>query len=255
VETGLKQSSALVIVACLVTAACDQDPARSVKIVARPPAAASSAVTPPGAVVTPPGAVEPSRGTDPAPPAKRVARPPAAAGAGVTPPGAGGSSRIAEWRPEGCPPPPEDSSGPSSLSVTGPCAFQHRARVNCEARADDFYVSLSRKAARGATLMVYINVEKYHGPGSYDGAEMFVGVQDKTSIYRWSGDRLTITVGPGEEFVVLPTTRLDAEPILIDCTGPMTNFQCGGRGDAEALLSTTEVVSGTLWCEGGAKEK
>jgi len=222
VETGLKPSSALVIVACLVAAACDQDPARSVKIVARPPAA-SSGVTPPGA--------------------------------GVTPPGAGESSPIAEWRPEGCPPPPEDSSGPSSLSVTGPCAFQHRARVNCEARHDDFYVSLSRKAARGATLMVYINVEKYHGPGSYDGAEMFVGVQDKTSIYRWSGDRLAITVGPGEEFVVLPTTRLDAEPILIDCTGPMTNFQCGGRGDAEALLGTTEVVSGTLWCEGGAKEK
>lgn len=247
-ETGLKQSSALVIVACLVAAACDQDPARSVKIVARPPAAASVAVTPPGAG-------EPSGGTGPAPSVKSDARPPAAVGSVATPPGASGPSRIAEWRPEGCPPPPEDSSGPSSLSVTGPCAFQHRGRVSCEARADDFYVSLSRKAARGATLMVYINVEKYHGPGSYDGAEMFVGVQDKTSIYRWSGDRLTITVGPGEGFVVLPTTRLDAEPILIDCTGPMTNFQCGGRGDAEALLTTTEVVSGTLWCEGGGKEK
>ena len=103
--------------------------------------------------------------------------------------------------------------------------------------------------------MVYINVEKYEGPGTYDGAEVFVGVQDKTSIYRWSGDGIAITVGPGEEFVVLPRTRLEAEPAFVDCTGPMTNFQCEGRGGVEALLTTTEVVSGTLWCEGGGKEK
>ncbi len=212
----MTRSSALAIVACLAAIACDEDPARSVKIVARPPATAGSVETPPSVV---------------------------------------GPSRTAEWRPEACPPPPEDSPGPSSLTVTGPCAFQHRGAVSCEPIADDFYISMSRKAARGATLMVYINVEKYHGPGSYDGAQMFVGVQDKTSIYRWSSDTIAITVGPGEEFAVLPTTRLDAEPVLIDCTGPMTNFQCGGRGDAPAFESTTEVVSGTLRCEGGGKEK
>ena len=82
-------------------------------------------------------------------------------------------------------------------------------------------------------LMIYINVENYHGPDTYKRAQMFLGLQDKTSIYRWSSDIVAITVGAGEEFVTLPATRLDAEPILVDCTGPMTNFQCSGRGEAE----------------------
>ena len=244
----MTRATVLVLVACLAAIGCEQDPARSVKIAPHPPA-------PTGSVVPPPGAGGPSGGTDPAPPVKSVARAPAAAGSVVTPPGAGGPPRIGGWRTEACPPPPEGSPGPSSLSVTGPCAFQHRGAVTCEALADDFYISMSRKALRGATLMVYINVENYKGPGSYTDAQIFVGVQDKTSIYRWSSDTLAITVGPDEEFAVLPTTRLDAEPVLIGCTGPMTNFQCGGRGDAAGFESTTEVVSGTLRCEGGGKKK
>ena len=244
----MTRSSVLVLVACLAATGCDQDPARSVKIVPRPPA-------PAGSVVAPPGAAGPSGSTDPAPPVKSVARAPAATGSVVAPPGAAGPSSIAEWRTEACPPPPEAAPGPSSLIVTGPCAFQHRGAFTCESLADDFYISMSRKALRGATLMVYINVENYKGPGNYDGAQIFVGVQDKTFIYRWSSDTLAITVGPDEEFAVLPTARLDAEPVLIDCTGPMTNFQCGGRGDLAAFESTTEVVSGTLRCEGGGKKK
>jgi hypothetical protein len=84
---------------------------------------------------------------------------------------------------------------------------------------------------------------------------MFAGVQDKTSIYRWSNDTVGITVGPGEEYAVLPKTRLDAEPLLVDCTGPMDDFQCSGRGTAEVLEGTAELVSGTLRCEGGGKQK
>jgi hypothetical protein len=43
--------------------------------------------------------------------------------------------------------------------------------------------------------------------------------------------------------------RLDAEPLLVNCTGPMSNFQCEGLGEAKAFEGTTEVVSGTLRCE------
>src|SRR5262249_54565932 len=171
------------------------------------------------------------------------------------PRGAAGTPRTTQWRPEACPPPPEESSGPSSLVATGPCTFRHKGAASCESLGDDFYISFSRKALGAATLMVYINVEQYKGPGSYTRAEMFVGVQDKTSIYRWSSDTVNITVGPNEEFATLPTTRLEAEPVLVECTGPMTNFQCNGRGDAEGLEGTIAVLSGTLRCEGGGKEK
>ena len=58
--------------------------------------------------------------------------------------------------------------------------------------------------------MVYINVEQYHGPGDYRDAQIFLGLQDKFSIYRWSGDKLNITVGGGQEFVALPATSLEA---------------------------------------------
>jgi hypothetical protein len=192
----------------------------------------------------------PPAGTGPAPAAK-----PAAPGsvAVATPPSAGGAGS-AEGRIEGCPPPPEDTSGPSTLTVTGACAFQHQGTFACEASADDFYISASRKAARGATLLVYINVEQYKGPGAYKDAQMYIGVQDKTSIQRWSSDTVDITVGPGEEFAVLPSTRLQAEPVLVGCTGPMTNFQCGGRDTT--FEAPPAVASGTLRCEaGGAKKK
>ena len=46
----------------------------------------------------------------------------------------------------------------------------------------------------GAPQVVYLNVEKYAGPGHYDGAQMFIGVQDSTSINRWSSDDVTVTV-------------------------------------------------------------
>jgi hypothetical protein len=136
--------------------------------------------------------------------------------------------------------------------VAGPCAFQHQGTFACESTGDDFYISASRKAARGATLLVYINVEQYKGPGVYKDAQMYIGVQDKTSIHRWSSDKVDITVSPGEEFAVLPSTRLDAEPVLVGCSGPMTNFQCGGRDTFEAPPA---IVSGTMRCEGGGEKK
>ncbi len=155
----------------------------------------------------------------------------------------------------GCPPPPEDSAGGSSLTVTGPCAFEHKGTVSCERLVDDFYLTTTRKAAQGTTLTFFVNVEHYNGPGSYKDAQMFVSVMNKKLIYQWSSDTVDITVGPEEAFAVLPTTQLLAEPLLVDCSGPMTNYQCGGRGDPTVFTDTYEIVAGTLKCEAGGDKK
>ena len=288
--------TALAIVICFAVAGCDKDPARSMKIATRPPAAAAASVA------TPPSAVAPPRDAEPAPPANSAAPTTAAATATVTAPppaatatvavppaakapssptgkstppakiaasptegtgaasapakkSAAGPSGSNEWRPAGCPIPKDGGTGPSNLTVTGPCAFQHQGKFVCEPLADDFYISMTRKAAQGSTLMLYINVERYHGAGEYKGAQMWVGVQGKKEIYRWSNDSVAVTIGPDQAFVVLPTTRLDAEPVLVDCRGPMDNYQCGGRGDVQELLATAEIVAGTMVCETGAKDK
>ena len=226
----MRGTGALALVFCLLMIACGQDPARSVKITDRP------------ADARPPD----SRPAEtPAPTSTADAKQPAA----TTPAGAAAEPQAAEWRLDACPPLPEAGGGPSDFTVTGPCAFRHHGQVGCESLGDDFIVIMSRKAAHGATVMVYINVEKYHGPGVYDGAQMFVGVQHKTNIYKWSNDAVDITVGPDEKFAVLPTTRVEAEPLLVDCTGPMTDFQCGGRDQVTAFERSVEVVSGTLQCQ------
>jgi hypothetical protein len=254
-EAKMRRARAIAVGACLVAAACDEDPARSMKIMPRPPAAVShapvsvAAVSPAAArpAQTPPRAAGPTPDTQAVRSSRTAARPP---GTGASSSSAGVARPAAtDWRPPGCPPPPEASSGPSSFTAAGPCAFEHRGAVACESVADDFLVTLSRKAARGVALMVYINVEHYHGPGDYTGAQIFVGLQDKINIYRWSSDTLNITIGSGEESVTLPATSLEAEPLFANCTGPMTNFQCGGRGGADEFEKTKEVVSGTLRCE------
>lgn len=239
---------ALAILACLAALGCDQDPARAMKIIARPPAAAPAADSPPAASGSS-GTAEVAR------PTEIVTAPPAAATSAGKAAAAPKPPPAEAWRPLGCPPPPETSPGPSSLVVTGPCAFQHRAAVSCEALFDDFLLTMTRPAGHGATLMVFINVEKYRGPGSYKGAQMFLGLQDKANIYRWSSDTVDITVGSGEEFAVLPKTSLEAEPLLVECSGPMTNYQCSGRGDMAAMENTIQEVAGTLRCEPRGKEK
>jgi hypothetical protein len=129
---------------------------------------------------------------------------------------------------------------------------------------DDFYVALTRKARNGATLVVYLNVEYYNGPGSYDWAQMLVAVYSETTIYRWTNDNVHVTVGPGEASVTLPVTKLEWEPILINCTqliAPARNNQlqewslprvtCGGRGAGGAEIGgTAETISGALQCSG-----
>ncbi len=103
--------------------------------------------------------------------------------------------------------------------------------MKCSATKDDFYIEAKRPAARDATLLVYVNVERYHGPGSYDKAEMLVGVQDPAFNFRWFSDTVRITVGEGEKFVELEPARLEPLPPV---EGP----------DIE--------VAGVLWCHPAA---
>jgi hypothetical protein len=233
----MKNWNALVLLSCL-TIACDEDPARKVKIVARPPSAAPIVKNLPELVAMPAEKSIPPKDTG-------VTK---TASSGAPKPSPANPAATSEWRPAGCPPPSEDSPGPSTLKVTGPCAFEHRGTFSCEALHDDFYISASRKATGRASLMVYINVERYKGPGTYQGAEMFIGLQDATSINRWSSDQVSITIGPEEAYAVLPTTNLEAEPLLVDCSGPQTNYQCGGRSDTAPINGTFEVAAGTLQC-------
>jgi hypothetical protein len=250
----MKRLSVVMITSCLITAACDDDPARSTKIVSRPPVASRAPDAHPASTAAAPSEA-PSTASAPVAPA---AAPPAASrtprpAAPAVKPASVAASRPAEWRPFGCPPPAEGADGPSAFAVTGPCAFEHKGAVSCETLPDDLLLTMTRKGARGTTLMVYINVERYHGPGSYPDGQMFVGLQDKKNIYRWSSDAVNITVGDGGEQVVLPPTKLEAEPLLVNCSGPMNNYQCEGRGEADAFERTIAQVSGTLRCDGPPK--
>ena len=219
----MKGAALLVITGCLATIGCSEDPARSVKIAARPKRTAAAPAAPVSTTHTP-----------------KVSRPPR-----VPDPG---------WHPDFCPPPAEGSEGPSTFSVSGPCEFEHHGAVSCESVGDDFIVALTRKARNGATLVVYLNVEQYHGPGTYDGGQMFVAVEGGSTIYRWSSDAVKTTVGPGEAFAELHETRLEGEAMLLGCTsliGPSTNYQyqCDSTRDAPlAIDKTVEIVSGKLQC-------
>src|SRR5439155_1757853 len=126
-RSGLGIHDCLALLALLLLVACDEDPARSVKIASRP--------VPPGARRAPPA-----------------------------------SPQVPEWqwRPELCPPPPEPAGGPGTLVASGACAFRQQGAVGCTTLPDDLILETSRPAARGATLIIYVNVEKYHGPGKYE---------------------------------------------------------------------------------------
>ena len=233
----MKRWIVLAIGACLAGLGCERDPASSVRIVERRPDAPAQAAAKPPAD----NPVDPGGGT--AAPTTASAAPPA----GAKP------ADPAAFRLAACPPPPEGGPEVSSFTLAGPCAFEQRAAVSCEALFDDFIMIGTRKAKNGATVMIYINVEKYTGPGDYTEAQMFVGVQDKVNIWRWSNDNVNITVGKDEQFAELPSAKLEAEPVLVNCTGPMNNYQCEGRGDEPAFDSSIEVVRGRLQCEAPAK--
>lgn len=209
---------------CVALVSCGRDdPAKAVRIVKRPAVAAKAAVRKARAPVAAPTVtytqtVEPPKGAL-----------------------------------DFCPPPPEDAAGPSRFAASGPCEFRHEGAVSCESIQDDFIVAMTRKAKNGGTIVIYLNVEFYHGPGTYDGAQLFVAAQGGTNILRWSNDEVRATVGPQEAYVVLPEAKLELEPLLMGCDaliGPGTNhqYQCRDRGDIMFPVDGAEVISGMLRC-------
>ncbi|GEM_PF-3153614 len=227
------RNSALLI-ALLFLAGCNDDPARSVKIAPRPSQPAPSVRPEP----TPPTLAAP-----------QLPQPKATRAAAAKPP-----ATSANLFPEYCPIPAEESpGGPSSLVAKGACEFEHHSTASCEPIGDDFLVGLTRPAKGGGSLVAFLNVEQYKGPGNYENAQLFVAVQSGKTIHRWSSETVSAVVGAGEAFVALPSTRLDLEPTLVDCStliSPSSNYlyQCAGRG--EVLKAAPEVVSGKLQCAG-----
>jgi len=137
---------------------------------------------------------------------------------------------VVEWRPEFCVPIDEAPGGKSTLVATGPCPFQHHGDVSCHANTDDFYLVGSRKTKLGATLMIYINIEHYSGPGSYDGAQMYVAIQGEQAVYRWANDSIRISVSKGEADATMPVARLGAEAPAVDTLSIGGKMVCKGGG-------------------------
>jgi hypothetical protein len=190
------------IVACVAGLACDPDPASEVKVIARPVATA-----------TPVAAADSGTSVNPVPVKKSELN--------VYVPGPA-------FRAEQCNVEPETSKGQSTFSVKGICAFEQQSDVKCSAVADDFYTALLRQGPGKSTVAIYMNIETIHPPrpGKYTGAQMTLSVQDGQSYHHWSSDSVTATIGPGMNYVDIPTTRLQPEP-------PNTG---------------TEIVSGRFWC-------
>ncbi len=160
----------------------------------------------------------------------------------------GGTSAI---HVPGCPPPPETKKGPSSITATGPCAFELTGEATCSAEYDDLLLEVARPGAKkGTELMFFINVERYVGPKLYKPPnDMWVSLKDGAKMYRWSTNQYEATVGPGSKYVTFKDVRLEAEPILTGCVGPQTNYQCDGRDEDNRFMTTTAIVSGTIYCK------
>jgi hypothetical protein len=255
----MKPLLAVIVVACLVEVGCDEDPARKVRI-ETPPAA--SAPVPASQTANASGKISPPRlsssaglphTTDSSPAPARVAPAPAHMVKAAAHQRAAANAPLFPWLQDFCPLPTEASAGASSFAVQGPCEFQHQGLASCQAIGDDFLVAITRKARQG-TMVTFINVEHYTGPGSYEGSQIFIALQNGTTIHRWSSDTVNTVVGPGESFLDISKTPLELEPTLQDCSkliGPETGyqFQCGGRDIANpAGDKGDEVVSGKLQC-------
>jgi hypothetical protein len=225
VEAGVRGRAAILAAVCLALVACDQDPARSVKIIARPAPKEETAATTPATASAPPAAkpassekpaaapVAGERSSGTAGPAATSKKPDTASSPAVIP-AAAPPAPIPDfqWRPHLCPPPPEPSPGPSTLVVKGACAFRHQGATKCSSSKDDFYVEMRRPGARDSTMLVYVNVEGYKGPGKYDKAEMLIGVHAPIYVYRWFSDEVQVTVAEDEKSVEIQPLRMEPLP-------------------------------------------
>lgn len=155
-----------------------------------------------------------------------------------------------QWFAETCP--GQAGSASADFVATGPCPFQQAEPVSCEVQPDDVIIGLVHKGTHG-DLAFYLNVENYHGPGEYGGTQVFLALQGKHSIFRWSNDEVHAIVGPDESFVQVRSATLVPEPSLLACSqmiGPQSNFQfqCSQRGGTHLMEGRPVTISGTLHC-------
>ncbi|HEY2746594.1 MAG TPA: hypothetical protein VGL86_18305, partial [Polyangia bacterium] len=97
------------------------------------------------------------------------------------------------WRAELCRPAVDAATG--TLTFAGECAFAVAEPALCRPEEDDFYILVKRALAGGRSFNFYVNVERHHGPGVYDGqAQLHVTVRDGQALYRWSNFTGSITL-------------------------------------------------------------
>src|SRR5262249_46236630 len=125
-------------------------------------------------------------------------------------------------------PEPDRAASFSDLAFSGECAFHQTGPAQCHGREDDFYLVAHRDLEGARQLTLYVNVERYSGPGVYENdAQVHVMIKDGESLYRWSAFRTSVSLGanPGGlsvsglshasstvTVVTLPTVDLAAEP-------------------------------------------
>ena len=195
----MKKMMLLAAVAALVAVACEPDPAKQVRI--------DTASAP-----------QPHRDTMP----YTIIGPPI-----VLPP----------WKRENCKLVPEATGGQSDFSATGPCAFTQTANVACRSLTDDMHALFVRKAKGEGTVSVYINVESYKGPGSYNDTQMFITYENGSSYYHWGSDSVHVTVTRGEKSVILPRNELIAEPPNTGVEMVSGTLRCGARLDSAKAVN------------------
>jgi hypothetical protein len=153
------------------------------------------------------------------------------------------------WDPALCDVAPEPDKGASfsDLTFAGTCPFRHRGPATCRARGDDYYAIIRRKLRDGNEVELYINVEYYTGPGTYEKkAETLVLIRRGQSLYRWSNQQGTLTLGFGEGGMSAASKRATqaqaGTPTLVDLATTDLAAEPGTptRG--------TIVVSGTIGC-------
>jgi hypothetical protein len=131
-----------------------------------------------------------------------------------------------------CRPAPDTVSAGSHFVFAGPCAFTVASAVRCVHRADDFYAYITRRLPHGFGLSVIINVEKYHGPGTYrDVTEVYMQVIKGLDLFAWGQRTATATVAEDERHLTL-------EPLE-------------ARAWAGTLAKGTETLGGSLVCRDG----
>lgn len=138
---------------------------------------------------------------------------------------------IPPFRSELCAVEPEQVKGSTRFALNGPCSFQHTGDVKCRAALDDFHIAFLRKGPGDATVALYLNVEFYKGPGNYEGGQMFLTAQTGSAYYHWGSDSVKTTVGPALRYVVIPETRLVAEPPNTGTVTVSGRFGCADLSD------------------------